>query len=66
VRQEAAESGSLSIDSGAAPQNPTGPISRPDDPIEARLREALEGWREALDTGELRRALLDLMMRLER
>jgi hypothetical protein len=52
VRQEAAKNGSLSIDSGAPPQNPSSPLSRPEDPIEARLWAALVAWRDALDTAD--------------
>jgi hypothetical protein len=47
---------------------PTGARSRAagTDPIAEHLQEALEEWRRQRDGARLRRALLDLLLRLER
>jgi hypothetical protein len=36
------------------------------DPIAERLRAALRGWEDGDDPADLRRALLDLLLELER
>jgi hypothetical protein len=70
MRQGAAENGRLEGDSGAVPQNPE--LGRKDEPVGAedvitsRLRETLGAWLERRDAAELRRSVLDLLLRLER
>jgi hypothetical protein len=70
VRQRASENGALNTDSGAPPQNSEtggeGDVAGRGDPIAERLRAALRGWEDGDDPADLRRALLDLLLELER
>ena len=71
MRHETPEKVGLDIDTGAVPQNSELPSHgcashRGADPIESELKEALEAWRRQPDAAVLRRALLDLLLRLER
>jgi hypothetical protein len=71
VRHETPEKDRLDIDTGAVPQNSELVADRrvahgDADPIEAELQSALEAWQRQRDAAGLRRALLDLLLGLER
>jgi hypothetical protein len=71
MRHETPEKDGLDSDSGAVPPDSEllfvcHAVHVGADPIAADLQEALAEWRQQRDEATLRRALLDLLLRLER